>query len=519
MRARRLAALAVATVFLTVTACSGSGGSTPQATLPSDLPTSPTSPATTKSPATTPPTLARFYAQTLRWASCHGSFQCASLVVPVDYANPSKSTLNISVVRLRASGKRIGSLVINPGGPGGSGVDYALAADRVITQSVRQRFDVVGFDPRGVGRSSPIRCLAPSALDHYIGVDPSPDTSAELSDLVNSSKGFANGCKARSGRLLPFVSTVNAARDMDILRAALGDAKFTYLGKSYGTFLGATYAQLFPTHIRALLLDGALDPSLSAREIDRTQAGGFEVALAAFLRDCVASGCPLGSSYDAARRRLEQLIASTDQTPLSASNAPGDDGRKVNEAYAVVGVAAALYVRSWWPTLRAGLGAALHGDGSVLLQLADNLTDRHTDGTYGNLNEANMAVNCLDRPLPKTLSTYQRDAVAWRKEAPHFGPLIAFGDLACSFWPVPPTGRPAPLTAKGAPPILVIGTTRDPATPYNWARALAGQLTSGVLLSYDGDGHTVYGEGSRCVDRIGDAYLINLTVPKDGTRC
>jgi pimeloyl-ACP methyl ester carboxylesterase len=456
----------------------------------------------------------------LKWSSCHGSFQCSSLVVPVDYANPAKSTLNIAVVRLKASGKRIGSVVINPGGPGGSGIDYALAADRVITGSVRERFDVVGFDPRGVGQSSPIRCLTPSALDHYVAVDPSPDNSAELNDLVNSSKNFANGCKQRSGRLLPFVGTVNAARDMDILRAALGDAKFTYIGKSYGTFLGATYAQLFPTHIRALVLDGALDPALPAREIDRTQAGGFEVALTAFLKDCVTHNCPLGSTYSSAQKKLEQLITSVDAHPLPASNAPGDDGRKVNEAYAVIGVATALYARSWWPTLRAGLGAALQGDGSILLQLADSLTDRHADGTFGNLSEANMAVNCLDRPLPKTLSTYQRDAKAWAADAPHFGPLIAFGDLACAYWPVPPTGRPAPLTAKGAPPILVIGTTRDPATPYAWAVALARQLTSGVLLSYNGDGHTVYGDGSSsCVDRIGNAYLISLKVPTDGSRC
>jgi pimeloyl-ACP methyl ester carboxylesterase len=463
--------------------------------------------------------LAQFYNQKLTWSRCNSGFQCASLLVPIDYVNPTKAVMKISVVRLRASGKRIGSVVINPGGPGGSGVDYALAADRVITGAVRERFDVVGFDPRGVGRSSPIRCFTSSALDHYIAVDPSPDTPAELADLVNSSKAFGQGCKQRSGRLLPYVGTVNAARDMDILRAALGDAKFTYIGKSYGTFLGATYAQLFPTHIRALILDGALDPSMPGREIDRTQAGGFETALAAFLRDCVANGCPLGASYTAAQKRLEQLFIDVDKNPLPASNAPGDDGRKVNEAYAVIGVATALYARGWWPTLRSGLGAALQGDGSVLLQLADSLTDRHTDGTFGNLNEANMAINCLDRPLPKSLSTYQRDAQAWKKEAPHFGSLLAFGDLACAYWPLPPTGRPAPLTAKGAPPILVIGTTRDPATPYAWATALARQLSSGVLLTYNGDGHTVYGEGSGCVNRIGDAYLINLKVPKDGTRC
>jgi pimeloyl-ACP methyl ester carboxylesterase len=466
------------------------------------------------------PSLARFYAQRLKWSGCHGGFQCSSLVVPVDYANPATSTLNIAVVRLKARGQRIGSVVINPGGPGGSGIDYALAADRVITSAVRERFDVVGFDPRGVGLSSPIRCLAPSALDHYISVDPSPDNSAELADLVNSSKGFAAGCKQRSGRLLPFVGTVNAARDMDILRAALGDSKFTYIGKSYGTFLGATYAQLFPTHIRALVLDGALDPSLPAREIDRTQAGGFEVALAAFLKDCVANGCPLGSTYSSAQKRLEQLIASVDANPLPASHAQGNDGRKVNEAYAVIGIATALYSHSYWSTLRSGLNAALQGDGSVLLELADILTDRRPNGTFGNLNEANMAVNCLDRPLPKTLSTYQRDAQAWAAQAPHFGALIAFGDLACAYWRVPPSGRPGPLTAKGAPPILVIGTTRDPATPYAWAKALASQLTSGVLLSYNGDGHTVYGDGaSSCVDRIGNAYLINLTVPVDGSRC
>jgi pimeloyl-ACP methyl ester carboxylesterase len=501
-------------LLLFVAACSGSDN--PVITPPSSTRTE--SPAATATPGTGH-ALARFYKQQLDWSDCHDGFQCSTLKVPLDYDRPGGATANIKVIRLRATGDRIGSLVINPGGPGGSGIDYALQAGDAIPSAVRSRFDVVGFDPRGVGTSSPaVHCLSTSQLDDYFAIDPTPDSPAERQQIVAGNREFARGCASESRPLLPHVSTPDAAHDMDLLRAALGDKKLTYLGKSYGTYLGAFYAEEFPRRVRALILDGALDPALPARVIDRTQAGGFEVAFTSFLHWCVENGCPLGSTYDDAVKGYEDLIAHTDTDPLPADNAPNDDGRVVNESLATLGTATALYSRRYWTYLKQAFSLAENGDGSLLLQLADALVERGAGG-YSNQSEANTAVNCLDHPEPTKPARYFVDEKRFSATSPHFGPLTAYGAMACAFWPIAPTVTPGPLHARGAAPILVIGTTRDPATPYRWARGLARELDSGLLLTYQGDGHTVYGDGNSCVDDIGNAYLINLKVPDPGTHC
>ncbi|GLX01445.1 proteinase [Microtetraspora sp. NBRC 16547] len=464
------------------------------------------------------PALQPFYSQTLDWKDCGDGFQCSRAEVPLDYSAPSGEKIGISLIRLPATGKRIGSLLINPGGPGGSGVEYARAARSVLSEKVRSRFDVIGFDPRGVGESSPVRCMSGGDLDAYVSLDASPDTPAEVKALEDGSKAFATACGAKAGRLLPFVGTADAARDMDVLRGVLGDSGLSYLGKSYGTYLGAVYADLFPKKVRALVLDGAVDPSVPALKSNETQAKGFEVAMTAFLQDCFEDGaCPFSSrTVEGAMKELSDLLARADEHPLK--NGLGD-GREINESWTVLGVVTPLYNRDSWPALREALGHAFNGDGTDLLRMADLMLDRKSDGSYSNQTESNMAINCVDHPYPKDAAAYAEGAVEARKVAPHFGNFVMWGSLPCAYWPVAPKGTDKKLTAAGAPPIVVVGTSRDPATPYEWAEGLASQLSSGVLLGFDGDGHTAYRTGSECVDKVVDDYLISLKAPKHGTMC
>jgi pimeloyl-ACP methyl ester carboxylesterase len=441
--------------------------------------------------------------------------------VPFDYRRPAGRTFSLPVIMLLAAGpaKRIGSLVINPGGPGGSGVTYTLTARSLIPAAIRNRFNIVGFDPRGVGASEPaVHCMTGPQLDKYFGTDDSPHTASQLAAIAAENKLYASQCEKNSGPLLPYVGTRNVARDMDVLRAALSEAKLSYLGKSYGTYLGTWYAQLFPGHVRALVLDGAVNPDSPAFATDIVQAQGFQVALRSFAADCMSrAGCPLGRGTDisAGIAKLQALLNKADQTPLA--NDLGD-GRAADSALLNTGIAAALYSKNYWPTLRTALADAFAGDGTVLIDLADLLMERNSGGTYSNLADTNMAVNCLDRPWPRNLSAWQSAAAAAAETAPIFGARDVWQSLACAYWPVPSQPLPV-IRAAGAPPVLVVGTTRDPATPYSWAQALSKDLASGVLLGWNGDGHTAYMEGSSCVDGIVNNYLLNGAVPRSGTMC
>jgi pimeloyl-ACP methyl ester carboxylesterase len=468
-----------------------------------------------------PSTLAGFYAQRLRWQPCDNGFRCARLLVPFDYSRPGWRTFSLPVLMLPAAdpAHRIGSLVINPGGPGGSGVQYALTARSQFPAAIRNRFDIVGFDPRGVGSSQPaVHCLTGPQLDRYFGTDDSPGTPSQLAAVVAENKQFAAGCEQNSGPLLPYVGTRDAARDLDVLRAALGEPKLTYLGKSYGTYLGTWYAQLFPGHVRALVLDGAVDPDATSLSIDTVQAQGFQAALRSFAADCMSrAGCPLGqgTNVDAGLAKLQALLTRANQTPLA--NDLGD-GRAADGALLTNGVASGLYSKSYWPTLRTALADAFGGDGTVLIDLADLLMERNSDGTYSNLPDVSTAVDCLDRPWPRNLPAWQSAAAAAARAAPIFGAPNVWQSLACAYWPVPSQPLPT-IRAAGAPPVLVLGTTRDPATPYRWAQALATDLSSGVLLGWNGDGHTAYGSGSSCVDNYVNSYLVSGSVPRSGTVC
>jgi pimeloyl-ACP methyl ester carboxylesterase len=503
------AVAATAALALLATACSG--GATTIG--PTDQPP----------PAPKPATLTQYYAQHLDWQPCDNGFQCARLVVPFDYAHPdSGKRFSLPVVKLAATdpAHRIGALVVNPGGPGGSGVQYAEGARNEFPAALRARFDIVGFDPRGVAGSEPaLWCQTGPQTDTFLATDDMPASPAQLAAVVTASKQYAARCQQDSGALLPFVGTKDAARDMDVLRAALGQAKLTYLGKSYGTYLGAWYAQLFPGKVRALVLDGAFDPDTPALQDNIVQAQGFQVALNAFTTSCLAAaGCPLGaqgSSVRAAVGRLQAIVVRANSHPLANHNGTG---QVADGAMLLNGVAAALYSRSLWPDLKAGLAGAVKGDGSVLLQLADLLLERNPNGSYSNLVDADTAISCLDRPFPRSLTAWQAAARQATQAAPLFGAPIMWGNLACAYWPVKSYPLPA-IRAAGAPPILVVGTLRDPATPYRWAQALSSDLSSGVLLGWNGDGHTAYGEGSSCVDTLVNAYFISLKVPRSAMVC
>jgi pimeloyl-ACP methyl ester carboxylesterase len=477
-------------------------------------------------PKATPSALSPYYEQKLGWRDCGvPGFQCATMKAPLDYAKPTEGDVRLAVARKKATGpgKRLGSLLVNPGGPGGSAIGYLQQYAGIgYPEKVRAQYDMVAVDPRGVARSEPVECLDGPEMDAYTQTDVTPDDEGEANELVGAYKEFAEGCGKDAPKLLRHVSTVEAARDMDVLRAVLGDEKLTYVGASYGTFLGATYAGLFPDRTGRLVLDGAMDPSLSARRLNLEQTEGFETAFQSFAKDCVRQqDCPLGArgtSPDQAGKNLKAFFDDLDAKPVPTKDA---DGRKLTESLATTGVIAAMYDEGAWQQLRESLTSAMkENDGAGLLALSDSYYEREADGGYSNLMFANAAVNCLDLPAAFSSPDEVRDALPdFEKASPVFGEGLAWASLNCAYWPVKPTGEPHRIEAAGATPIVVVGTTRDPATPYRWAEALAGQLSSGRLLTYEGDGHTAYGRGSTCIDSAINTYLLRGTAPEDGKRC
>ena len=475
---------------------------------------SPPQPGSQEAPT---PALAPYYRQKLTWTACRDGDQCATLTVPLDYTRPDTTTrLTLALLRVPATDQqhKIGSLVVNPGGPGGSGIDYAASAKDAFGAALRERFDIVGFDPRGVGRSDPIDCVSDAQLDAAIAQDPVPSTPAEIKAYAASNRLMAQGC-AKSPLGAP-VATVDAVRDMDVLRAALGEKQLDYFGASYGTKLGSTYADLFPHRVGRFVLDGAVDPTLDNEQTSLQQAAGFETAQRAYVGTCVTTtqSCFPGDSVEAGLARIKRLVTGIEQHPL-----PAGGGRQLTGGAAFYGIVAPLYSRSSWAYLSQALRAAIAGDGSILLALSDWYTDRTDDGYSSNSMEALVAISCLDDPSAIPPSQVAGVLPEFEKASPTFGDVFAWGMTGCvSFTghadePTPPIGAP------GANPIVVIGTTRDPATPLAWARHLAALLDSGVLITRDGDGHTGYDAGNSCVDDAVEGYLIDGTVPRDGLSC
>lgn len=456
---------------------------------------------------------------TLQWKACTGNqgpsgAQCARLAVPVSYAHPNGPAISLALDRLPATGHQIGSLLLNPGGPGASGVDFLSEAAGIFPASIREHFSLVGFDPRGVARSAPVYCGTGSQLDYY-DLDPAPTTPAGLQSLVAADKAFALGCQRHSGADFATVSTVNAARDMDRIRQALGEKKLNYFGFSYGTFLGATYAGMFPTHIRTMVLDGAINPALNAVTSDIDQSVGFENDFNDFATWCHTQGSsvcpwqPSGSAVTAYQDLIDQVRAHP--VAVQGSNRP------VGPALLFYGTAETLYSTADWPDLGLALAQLSQGNGQDMESLADQYLGRNANGSYSNELEANTVINCLDGGWP-SISRIEADASQAEKAAPLFGLDNLYSGLVCAEWPVPETGSPHAIHAPGSPPIVVVGSTGDPATPYKWAQALARQLDHGVLITRVGDGHTGY-MFSTCVQHAVNAYLLTTKAPKSGLVC
>lgn len=467
-------------------------------------------PAAKASPTQMPP------ASSVTWTSCSG-FQCGTVKVPLDYAHPDAGTIGIALIRKPAtdSANRIGSVLINPGGPGVSGIEF-LRGEAASMTNLNRRLDLIGFDPRGVGQSAPVRCLQGTQADAFNAIDSVLDDPQEKAAAIQANKDYTAACRQQSASVLPFVDTVSAAGDLDLMRQALGDAKLTYLGFSYGTFLGETYANLFPTHVRALSLDGVLDPSISFNDLLLAQVVGFEQNLQAFIADCKArmsgsSPCTYGRSGDP-NAKLVALMQRLDGNPLPVGT------RQLTRALAMTGVLVTLYDPSTWKYLDLALTKADQGDGTVLLALADFYLGRNADGSYSNQTDANWAINCLDHPVPSDISAYDQLQAAFAKASPLFGPWSQYSNVTCAYWPVKPTRHEGALTANGAPPILLVGGTDDPATPYAWAQAVNRQMSNSVLLTRKGNGHVSY-DKSTCAKNAEDDYLISLTVPSSGVVC
>ena len=446
------------------------------------------------------------------WEAC-GQNECGTLSVPLDYARPDGATIELSLVRYKARDpeRRIGVLLANPGGPGASANDFMRIWRSIVSSELRDRFDFVSFDPRGVGDSSPVVCH--DNLQDLVAADPDPDTEAEWQEAKAESKEFADNCAKKYGAVLPHLGTKNVARDMDAIRVALGEEKLNYVGYSYGTSLGAVYADMFPGRIRAMVLDGGTNLSLDFAEVNLTQMIGFERAFQAYLDNCKEKSCALAKNGDP-RTAVEAIIARAELKPIPSKDAD----RPAGPGEVQLGIISAMYSTFSWNSLTQALVAAQGGDGSGLVDLTDEYLQRDGSGDYPNLIEANAAVNYVDQVCPKDPDAYRNLGDEFAKQAPTFGRSAATAGLTCAYWQAAPDAVRAP-EAKGAPPILVIATTNDPATPYEWGKALSEQLDSGVLVTHRGEGHTIYAQGNKCIDSLVNAYLLTLAVPAAGTTC
>ena len=452
----------------------------------------------------------------IEWADCGGGFECASFEVPFNHEKPDGRVFTLPLIRRPAKNPdaRIGSMLFNPGGPGGSGISFVKAAWIAMPPAIADRFDLVGFDPRGQAGSTPtIDCV--DDLGPLISLDATPADVADLQQIENESKTFVAGCAERSADVLPFVGTDNIIRDMDLLREALGDEKLTYVGFSYGTFLGTMYADAYPDHVRALVLDAALDPSLDGLSFIEGQARGFDTELEAFLDDCAADmACAFYSGGDP-RAAYDAIAAAIETSPMPAQGS----NRFVGPGEFAYAVSAPLYRPSSWKKLAEALAKAAKGDGSGLLSLSDGYTERKSDGSYGGTLEVYYGVLSVDTPFPKEVNLYDDLTKKLEMEAPRLGAYFPFTSYPSGQWPVSSWRTPGPVTAAGAAPILVVGSTSDPATPYAWGVSLAKQLASGILLTRDGHGHVSYLRGNTCIDTAVTEYLVDLKVPAVGTVC
>lgn len=464
-----------------------------------------------------------FYTQKITFTKCGGErTYCGTVMVPMNWAKPAGKKLKLAVAYRQADiAKAKGFVFFNPGGPGTSGLDFALnSISSIATPTLRKSYNLVGFDPRGVGSSEPkVKCLTASRMDHFLYGIPQFQlgSAGDIAETKASLKEFADACVANTGEALGYIDTVSAARDLDVLRAVFGQSKFNYLGYSYGTYLGATYAQLYPKRVGRMVLDGAINPLLTDAQQNLAQLKGFDLAFRDYLTQCLSSSdCPFTGSLANAQQSMANLFLKIEGTPL-----PTASGRKVSYGTALTGVIMALYSNSSWSTLSYAIAEAKAGKGDTLLELADAYNDRNANGTYvSNITEANISINCLDARQPSTPAAMAAQNALVLKTSVVFGRYWQFGGLGCAEWPYPVAKHPANYKAVGAPTILVVGTTGDPATPYSQAVDLANSvLKKGQLITFNGEGHTAYGHSNACVDNHVDDFFLNGVVPSEDPKC
>ncbi len=463
-----------------------------------------------------PAGLASFYDQHVAWTKCRGGL-CGTIRVPLDYDDAKGGTVGLNV-KLRPADdeptRRM--LFVNPGGPGGSAFEYADGFAGQAPESMRSELGIVGLDPRGVGTSEALECFTKSELDDFLDVDYSPDDQAETEDLRRAFSDLGRSCVKNTGDLVVTMSTEVTVRDLDVARAVLGQEKLDFFGASYGTQIGATYAHLFPEHTGRMILDGGVDPSLSNRRQARDQAVGFEKSLRRFLTYCAKlETCPVGTDVDVAEDRVAALLDEADRKPLKSEGGVRD----ATEAAAFRGIAYTLYERDRWPLLVRTLSRATFGEGTGLRQLADKYDQRDDRGYDNNSTVAYHAVRCLDFPTGPGYDEVADFEPGFADAAPVFGPSMAWSAAECSAWPVESSHPQGSVAAKGVDSIIVVGTTHDPATPYAWSESLVRQLGSARLLTREGDGHTGYHTGNRCVDDLVVDHLLGRPVPRGELRC
>ncbi|MET9450722.1 alpha/beta hydrolase [Streptomyces cinerochromogenes] len=478
-------------------------------------------PSASRSPAAPAPTAlpSSLTSQRLDWQRCKATggssapsdaWRCATLKVPLDWSRPDGRTIGVALIRSRSTGgDRIGSLLFNFGGPGGSGVSTMPYFESSVS-ALHKRYDLVSWDPRGVGGSQGVRCRGDRETEAAESVDATPDTPAEEKAYFQDATDFGKGCQKAAGPLLAHVSTTDTARDMDLMRQVLGDDKLHYFGMSYGTELGGVYAHLFPRRVGRLVLDAVVDPTADTVGHAENQARGFQRALDDYLKST-------GQDPEQGTRKIAALLTRLDAKPL-----PTSSERKLTQTLAVTGIILPLYSESMWPRLTSALKSAEQGDGSGLLALADEYNDRDSSGRYGTMTHAQRVISCLDDRQRPTLAETKRRLTEFERISPVFGDFLGWDTAGwCHDWPVAGQYDTPEVSAPGAAPILLVGTTGDPATPYEGTRRMADELGRGVgvELTWKGEGHGAYGNGSDCVDSTVDAYLLNGTVPKDGKVC
>ena len=450
--------------------------------------------------------LKEFQSQELKWQNCYENFQCSTLLVPVDYNKITSDVFHLKVIRYKATDQRqkLGALIVNPGGPGASAFDYAYNAENIVSAAIREKYDIVGFDQRGVGQSDPIRCLTDKETDEMLAGPMIADTPGNQRKMIENAKFFANKCKKVAGNKLTHLSTLESAKDMELLRLALNEPKLNYLGKSYGTYLGTLYASLYPAKVGKMILDGAIDPSLSILEQNLAQAKGFELALNQFLSKNRISKVTISNLFK--KLRIE---------PLSTKS-----NRNLTDSLAILGVASALYDDViGWPKLETAINDASAGDGSKLLELADEYTGRTRIGKYfSNENDVATLISCLDWPNHATFTEMQSTSSRFSSTAPILGPYLVFSQLACNYLESSKSKNSLNINTIKIDPVLIIGVTRDPATPYEWAVALYKKFHDSIFLTLEANGHTGQGRGFSCVDKKVDFYLLNSKIKAIGSQ-